>query len=161
MMSTLHPFIRYFIALLTAFVLFASFYFQYALGMQPCPLCLMQRLSVFLLFALCFMGLRLRNSPDKCGKIDCILIVVACAGLFFACRQLWLQSLPEGAVPACMPGLDILLQYFPWKTTAAALFWGTGECARASWSLLGLSMPSWSALYFSCIIISGVVLCKK
>ncbi len=43
--------------LITVFVLFASFYFQYVLGLEPCPLCLMQRICVFLLMALFFFFL--------------------------------------------------------------------------------------------------------
>ena len=118
------------LSLITLFVLFASFYFQYFLGLQPCPLCLMQ-------------------------------VVISCAGLFFSIRQLWLQSLPAGKVPACMPGLDVLIHYFPWQTVARSLFWGTGDCAQISWHMLGISMPGWSALYFLFMALTGLFLVRS
>ena len=150
--------IRFFISLLTLFVLFASFYFQYIVGLQPCPLCLMQRICVFLL--LLIMGLSL-STLRKAHLVSFMQILVACAGLFFASRQLWLQSLPASQTPACMPGLDVLIQYFPWQTVAHALFWGTGDCSETPWSLLGISMAGWSALYFLFMALIGLFLMMR
>lgn len=133
------------LVLITFFVLFASLYAQYFLGLHPCPLCLMQRICVFILLGL--MGLTL-GTLKKAHLISLIQFIIACAGLFFALRQLWLQSLPPGSAPACMPGLDVLIRYFPWQSVAKALFWGTGDCAEVSWSMWGISMPGWAALYF-------------
>jgi disulfide bond formation protein DsbB len=147
--------IQYVLVLVTAFVLFFSIYSQLALGLQPCPLCLMQRICVFVLLGL--MGLTL-GSLLRARIISFIQVLVACAGLFFALRQLWLQSLPPGAAPACMPGLDVLIHYFPWQDVARALLWGTGDCAEATWSLLGISMAGWSALYFLFMVISSLFL---
>jgi protein dithiol:quinone oxidoreductase len=147
--------IQTFNAALTVGVLFASFYFQYAVGLAPCPLCLMQRLCVFLLLAI--MGLSFRTLK-KARRISFLQIIFASAGLFFALRQLWLQSLPAANVPACMPGLDILIRYFPWQTIAKTLFWGTGDCAEATWHFWGISMAGWSALYFSFMLLMGCFL---
>lgn len=132
---------------ITIIVLWMSFYFQWVLGLQPCPLCLMQRFCVFLLMMFFLMGLCL--STLSRGRLVAIMqIGLSVAGLFFACRQLWLQSLPIGQVPACLPGLDILIHYFPWQDLVHALFWGTGECAEVTWTFWGLTMPAWSGLYF-------------
>lgn len=147
--------IQSFLALITFFVLFASFYLQYVKGLHPCPLCLMQRICVFLLLAL--MGLSL-GSLKKARLASLLQIIISSAGLFFSLRQLWLQSLPPGKAPACMPGLDVLIHYFPWQTVAQALFWGSGDCAESSWSLLGISMPGWSAFYFLFMLLTGVML---
>jgi|SRR5580704_1133347 disulfide bond formation protein DsbB len=137
--------IQLLLVLVTVFVLFASLYVQYFLGLHPCPLCIMQRLCVFLLLGL--LGLSL--STLKKAHCVCLLqIIISCAGLFFSGRQLWLQSLPTGKAPACMPGLDVLIRYFPWQDIARALFWGAGDCAEMTWSMLGISMPGWAALYF-------------
>jgi disulfide bond formation protein DsbB len=142
---------------MTLFVLFAAFYFQYVLGMQPCPLCLMQRFCVFFLLLLCLMGPFL-FTLKRARLVAVFQIIGSTAGLFFASRQLWLQSLPVGQAPACVPDLDVLLRYFPWKDVLHALFWGAGDCAEASWNWLGLSMAAWSVLYFLLVfIVSGVV----
>jgi len=141
--------------LITLLVLFASLYFQLYLGLQPCPLCLMQRICVFLLLGLMSLSL---GTLRKAHLVSFMQIVFSCAGLFFSLRQLWLQSLPAGQVPACMPGLDILVHYFPWQTVAKALFWGAGDCAEVTWSMLGISMAGWSAMYFLFMAIVGVFL---
>ncbi|KTD71411.1 disulfide bond formation protein B [Legionella tucsonensis] len=147
--------IQTFNAALTVFVLFASFYFQYVVGLTPCPLCIMQRLCVFLLLAV--LGLSFRTLK-KARIISFLQIIIACAGLYFALRQLWLQSLPPGEAPACMPGLDILIRYFPWQTVLKTLFWGTEDCAEVSWHMLGISMPGWCALYFLYMVLIGCFL---
>lgn len=146
---------RIFLASITFFVLFFSLYSQYVLGLQPCPLCIMQRICVFLLMLVmalsCF-------TIKKARLFSLLQIICSVAGLFFSSRHLWLQSLPADAVPACMPGLDILISYFPWQEVARALFWGAGDCAEKTWSFLGVSMPGWSALYFLCMMLSGLFL---
>lgn len=147
--------IQTFNATLTLLVLFASFYFQYVVGLVPCPLCVMQRICVFLLLAV--MGLSFRTLK-KAHIINLLQIIIACAGLFFALRQLWLQSLPVGEAPACMPGLDVLIRYFPWQTVVKTLLWGSGDCAEVNWSMLGISMPGWCAIYFLFMALMGCFL---
>lgn len=133
--------------LVTLLILWAAFYLQYILGLQPCPLCMMQRLCAFLFAMLCIMGLCL--STRKRGKaVSLLQMFFLLAGLFFAARQLWLQSLPTAEIPACLPGLDVLIHYFPWHDILFALFWGSGNCAEVTWTLLGFSVAAWSAIYF-------------
>jgi disulfide bond formation protein DsbB len=150
--------IQTFNALLTLIVLFVSFYFQYAQGLVPCPLCIMQRVCVFLLLGV--MGLSFRTL-SRARFISLMQIIFSLAGLFFALRQLWLQSLPTSQVPACLPGLDILIRYFPWKTILHTLFWGAGDCAEAPWHLWGISMAGWSAIYFVFMFLMGCFLFWK
>ncbi|MGL6036661.1 MAG: disulfide bond formation protein B [Legionella sp.] len=147
--------VQLFLVFVTVIVLCSSLYFQYVAGMHPCPLCLMQRLCVFILLFL--MGLSL-NTLKKAHITSFIQLIIACAGLYFASRHMWLQSLPLGAAPACMPGLDVLIQYFPWQETAKALFWGAGDCAEKHWSLFGIGMPGWSALYFLFVAVVSLFL---
>jgi disulfide bond formation protein DsbB len=132
-------------ALSTLCVLFLSFYFQYGLGLAPCPLCIMQRACVFLLLGV--MGFSF-YTLKRAHLISFMQIIFSLAGLFFASRQLWLQSLPASEVPACLPGLDILIRYFPLKTVIQTLLWGAGECSEVIWALGGVSMAGWSAMYF-------------
>jgi disulfide bond formation protein DsbB len=147
--------IQFFLVWITFIVLFASLYFQYFLGLHPCPLCIMQRICVFLLIGL--MGLSL-GTLKKAHIISLAQIVISCAGLFFAIRQLWLQSMPAGKAPACMPGLDVLIRFFPWQTVARSLFWGSGDCAEVTWSMWGVSMPGWAAIYFLFMAVAGLFL---
>lgn len=147
--------IQFVLALVTLFVLCSSFYFQYVLGLHPCPLCLMQRLCVFLLLLL--LGFSL-GTLRRAHLISLWQMIISVLGFYFSLRQLWLQSLPPGTAPACMPGLDILIRYFPWQDVVRELFWGSADCAEVTWRLGGVSMPGWTALYFLFMALMGFYL---
>jgi disulfide bond formation protein DsbB len=131
---------------LSLIVLGLSFYLQFVKGFEPCPLCLMQRICIILIIM--FGAINLYRISYKQPSLMIMQTLWSVLGLYFASRQLWLLSLPSDQVPACMPGLTILIHYFPWQETARALFWGSGNCTEINWSWLGLSLPTWSALYF-------------
>lgn len=143
----------------SALVLCVSFYLQYAKGLEPCPLCLMQRICIIAILAasgFAFFDAKFRSIPRF------FVLGFALAGLFFALRQIWLMSLPADQIPACLPGLKVLVQYFPWKEVAHALFWGSGDCTEITWTWLGLSLPTWSAIYFLLVaLFSAVLFCKQ
>ncbi len=143
--------------ILTLFILGATFYFQYILGLQPCPLCLMQRLSAFLLAITCLVGLCL-SSLKYAKTIAVFQMVFAFLGSLFAVRQMWLQFFPAHEAPACLPGFDILVRYFPWQDVLRALLWGAGECAEVTWRWLGLPMSVWASLYFLTMLMACGVL---
>jgi len=146
--------------LLTSLVLGIAFYLQYFQGLQPCPLCIMQRFCTFLLLLFCFWGLYVSTTKWR-RNVGVFQLVFAIAGLFFAVRQLWLQSLPVGQAPACIPDLGVLLRYFPVRDLLHALFLGTRDCGEVTWKLLGLSMPAWAALYFLIMLVGTWLLIIK
>ena len=139
--------IQHILLFLTMFVLGLVFYFEYMQGLEPCPLCLMQRLCVFLFGFFCMIGIR-SFSVLRIRTITAFQLFFACAGLYFAARQVWLASLPTEQAPMCMPGLDILMRYFSWDAVLKALFLGTADCGEVTWRWLGLSMPAWSLIFF-------------
>jgi disulfide bond formation protein DsbB len=140
---------------LTMFVLGMVFYFEYMKNMEPCPLCLMQRLCVFLFGLFCMIGIRL-VSLRRIRTVTIFQIFFALAGLYFAGRQVWLASLPLEQAPMCMPGLDVLMRYFSWSAVLKALFWGTADCGEVTWRWLGLSMPAWSFLFFLMLLMASL-----
>lgn len=129
-------------------LLVAAWYFQYVQGLEPCPLCMVQRWATgglalaFLVGALGFERVWLRKTALTIGLLSSVLGVLA------AGRQLWLQHLPADQVPACGASLDTMLKYFPLKEVILQLIQGSGECAKVDWSLLGLSMANWTLLVF-------------
>lgn len=144
----------------TILVLTASFYFEYAQGMQPCPLCFMQRLCTFLLGMFCMMGLA-SSSIRRAGNIALFQLFFIASGIYFSGRQLWLQSLPQDNTQTCMPSLDTLIHYFSKDQVLKALFWGTGDCGEDAGHWLGLSIPAWSLLYFVItFLVCGVIFCN-
>lgn len=152
--------IMQFISVLSIFVLGASYYLQYVKGFEPCPLCLMQRLSIIGILVLSVVGLCIRLQTRH-KQLVIAQVLFAIAGLYFAGRQMWLFSLTGDHIPACLPGLAILIHYFPWQDLVRALFWGSGDCTEITWRFLGLSLPMWSMLYFSSMLIANGLLYFK
>lgn len=125
----------------------ASFAFQYLGDLPPCPLCIMQRAMVLLLFLLSVSSLFLSKLNGL--RLLSVFQILAClGGVFFASRQVYLQSLPADQAPACGPGLNFMLQYMPLREILHALFYGSGDCAEVHWRFLGLTMPMWTLAFF-------------
>jgi len=134
---------------LMAYALFA----QYGLELEPCPLCVFQRVAVIAL-GLVFL-LATLQAPAKTGRrIYAVLAGLAgLLGVGVAGRHVWLQNLPPDQVPACGPGLDFMLNTFGLGEAVGMVLSGSGECADISWSFLGLSMPAW--VLISCLALTG------
>lgn len=135
-----------FLATLT--LLGIAFYFQFKEGLEPCPLCISQRLAVVLVGLV--MGIAALHNPGPRGiRIYAMLAGLASLlGASISARHLYIQHLPADQVPACGPGLSYMFQYFPLGETLKAMVSGTGDCAHVDWTLLGFSMPFWVLLSF-------------
>lgn len=139
-------------AALIAYVLFV----QYAQHIEPCPLCIFQRVAFIAMGAVFLIGGL--HAPRGGGRhvYTSLLILFALAGIGIAARHLWLQSLPPDQVPACGPGLGYMLDAFPIGETIRMVFTGSGECAETNWQFLGLAMPGWSLICFVVLAIWAV-----
>lgn len=120
-----------------------ALYAQHGLGLEPCPLCIFQRVAVISLGSI-FLIAALHPAGTVGRRVYGILLgLVALAGSGVAGRHVWLTMLPPERVPACGPGLDFMLESFPLRETLAVVLSGSGECASIDWQFLGLSMPAW------------------
>lgn len=123
-------------------------YFQFVQGLNPCPLCISQRLAI-LATGIVFLIAALHN-PQQTGTTRYAIAgaITALIGASISTRHVWLQHLPPDEVPECGPGLDYMLQNFPLFDTLKLMLSGTGDCAKVDWTLLGFSMPEWTLLAF-------------
>lgn len=120
-----------------------ALYAQHGLGLEPCPLCVFQRVAVLAL-GCAFLAAYVHNPARFGARIYGVLAAAAAAsGMLFASRQLWLQSLPPDEVPGCGPGIDYIMNVFPLHEAVAMVFEGSGDCAKVDWTFLGLSMAGW------------------
>ncbi|MBN8429700.1 disulfide bond formation protein B [Microbulbifer salipaludis] len=141
------------------FVLGVAFYMEYIMGLEPCPLCITQRvmfLGVGLVSLIAFL-----HNPSGASQIGrrlygLLVSLFAIGGLYFSARQLWLQSLPEDQVPACGPGISYMVDAFPMAEVIKTLLTGDGNCAEVQWTMLGLSIAGWAAVGFVGLILFGV-----
>jgi len=123
-------------------------YFQFVDHLEPCPLCILQR--VFTLFVGIILLLAVLHNPGKVGtKIYGALAgLAALIGAGISARHVWLQNLPEDQVPSCGPGLNFMLDNFPLGDAISMVMRGSGECAEVLWTFMGLSIPSWTLVAF-------------
>lgn len=123
-------------------------YFQFVQGLEPCPLCISQRLAI-LVTGIVFLIAAIHNPKQKGVTRYAILgAVTALGGAAISTRHVWLQHLPPEEVPECGPGLEYVLQNFPLFETIKLMLSGTGDCAKVDWMLLGFSMPAWTLVAF-------------
>ena len=135
-------------ALACALLLAYGFYLQYAKGLEPCPLCLVQRGFFFAVLAVCAIA-ALHGPRGRTTVAYAIgTLLFAAGGAAVASRQVWLQHLPADKVPACGPDLFFMLENFPLAQALKRLFSGSGECAVVDWTFLGLSIAEWSLACF-------------
>lgn len=123
-------------------------FFQYVQGLDPCPLCISQRLAV-LATGIVFLIAAIHNPAQKgttCYAIAGAIMALVGAGI--SSRHVWLQHLPPDEVPECGPGLSYMFENFPLLETVKFMLSGTGDCAKVDWTLLGFSMPAWTLLAF-------------
>lgn len=144
-----YPRIWFFLGFLgCAGLLAAGAYFQFVEGLEPCPLCISQRIGIFMT-GICFLIAAIHNPGRKGVKVYSIVgAVIALIGASISTRHVWLQHLPPDKVPECGPGLEYMLQNFPLFETVKLMLSGTGDCAEVNWSFLTLSMPAWTLIAF-------------
>jgi protein dithiol:quinone oxidoreductase len=132
---------------LCAALLGYALYSQYQLGLEPCPLCIFQRIGVLLL-GLAFLAAALHH-PRAQGRYLyaglIALFALATAGV--AARHLYVQSLPPGSLPSCGAPLAMMLKFAPVLQVIRKVLTGSGECGEVNWRFLGLAMPAWVLIW--------------
>ena len=120
-----------------------AFFAQYVLELDPCPLCMLQRVAVVALGSIFLLAVL--QSPGRLGAgiYALLLLIAGGAGIGVAGRHVWLQNLPPDQVPACGPDWSFMVDAFPLAEMLEMILSGSGECADIIWSLFGLSMPAW------------------
>ncbi|HET7757967.1 MAG TPA: disulfide bond formation protein B [Steroidobacteraceae bacterium] len=124
-----------------------ALYAQYGLMLDPCPLCIFQRVGIILI-GLAFL-LAALHDPRGWGRYvyAALLAVFALATVAVAARQLYIQSLPPGTLPSCGAPLAVLLKISPLTTVIRKVLTGSGECGEVTWRFLGLAMPAWVLIW--------------
>jgi disulfide bond formation protein DsbB len=126
--------------LMLGYALFAQFHQH----LEPCPLCIFQRIAVAGLAVALLLAVAVPQRWRILGNVSALLILLAgLAGMGVSARHLYIQSLPPGQVPVCGAPLHHMLEIFPLAEVLRKVLTGSGECARIDWTFLGLSMPAW------------------
>jgi disulfide bond formation protein DsbB len=124
-----------------------ALYLQYIDHLDPCPLCMMQRIAFFFL-GLVFLAMALQGPGTTGTRVyGVLLLVISLTGLGLATRHVWLQWYPP-EFSACTADLFFQLKRFPLLSVVYKALRATGDCAKVDWTLLGLSIAQWSWIWF-------------
>lgn len=130
-------------------LLAAAYYFEYAMYMDPCPLCIVQRVITLVIGLSCLaVGLSYRLPKLQLG-IFVLITLVGSFGIWVADHHVWIQNLPADQVPACGPNLAYMVETLPLNELIGRMLEGNGSCADISWSFLSLTMPEWMRVWFA------------
>lgn len=139
---------NFFVASCCAALLGFAYYNQYVDYLDPCPLCIFQRVAFFCMGAIALLAAI--HNPARTGRViyAWLLVLSATIGGLIAGRHIWLQSLPPDQVPECGPGLNYMLDNFPITEVLSTVLRGSGSCAEVIWNFWGMSMPMWTMVWY-------------
>lgn len=132
-------------------------YLQFSKGLEPCPLCVVQRFLVIILGIIFLIGFLQKSAGEGWVRFHGFLVLLlAGAGAAAAGRQVYLQTLPPDRLPPCAPNLSYILEKLSWPDAVKFLVRGTADCAQVKWTLLGFSIPEWTLGFFLLCAILGL-----
>lgn len=146
----------------TVLIMLGALYLEHGVGLEPCPLCILQRLAVIGFGLVCLVAAL--HGPARAGQrvYAALALLMAGAGAGVAGRQIWLQQVPADELPACLPSLDYMLEALPFRDVLSLMLHGSADCAKITWTLFGISIPEWSLLAFvGMLLFSGYLLLRR
>ena len=131
-----------------AMMLYGIYYLQEELGLEPCPMCILQRAALIAIGATALVAAI--HGPRAWGLriYSGLIVVVALLGGGVAIRHSYLQHFPP-KMETCGSDLYFVLGNFPLAQALPKIFAGTGSCSKVDWKFLGLSIPEWTLVWFA------------
>ena len=121
-------------------------YLQHGLGLEPCPMCIVQRYALILIAMVAALAGATGRKGLHLGA-SVALFFTAVFGAYVAARQSWLQWYPPEVV-SCGRDFYGMIETFPLQRAVPMIFKGGGDCSKVDWTFLGGSIANWSFLYF-------------
>ncbi|KPN19806.1 disulfide bond formation protein B [Xanthomonas sp. Mitacek01] len=133
-----------------------AIYSQLQWGLEPCPLCIFQRLA-FAALGLVLLVAGIHAPRGRGGRTTYGLLGFAAAavGVGIAGRHVWLQMHPPGFA-TCGAPFAFMRETMDTPTLIQKVLTGSGDCGTVDWTFLGLSMPAWSLVWF--LLLAAVAL---
>lgn len=134
------------ICLACVLMLAFGLYLQHVVGLEPCPMCIVQRYALVLVALFTGLAGAFRNVGLRVvGGV--LALLAALGGAYTAASQSWLQWYPPEVV-SCGRDLYGMIETFPLKRALPMIFRGGGDCSKIDWSLFGLTLANWSFIAF-------------
>ena len=134
------------VALACAGLLGFGMYLQHVVGLEPCPMCIVQRYAMTLIGIVALLGWVWRSMLGH-RVLAVLSVLLALGGAFVAARQTWLQWYPP-EVASCGRDFYGMIESFPLQRAIPLIFRGSGDCSKVDWTFLGGSIANWSFVAF-------------
>jgi protein dithiol:quinone oxidoreductase len=128
----------------------AALYLQHVKDLLPCPLCVIQR-YLFLATGVCAL---VGAIGDKIKAGAALALLGALGGLGVVGKHLYVLAHP--GFSCGIDPMETALNKIPTATMLPWLFRADGLCEDARDTLLGLSIPQWSAVWFVILTVALV-----
>ncbi len=137
-------------------LLLYGLYLQHVVGLEPCPMCIVQRYALMLIALVAALNsLHSKKGWHIFGHF--VLLLLALGGAFVAARQSWLQWYPPEVV-SCGRDLYGMIESFPLQRVIPMVFKGSGDCSAVDWTFLGGSIANWSFVSFFALAVFAVLM---
>lgn len=136
-------------------------YLQHVVGLEPCPMCIVQRYALILVAVLAAVAAALRSRGARQVGVG-LMGLFAGFGAFTAARQSWLQWNPP-EILSCGRDFFGMIEAFPLGRAIPMIFRGSGDCSKIDWTFLGLTIANWSFLCFAAftLLAVGLLLARR
>lgn len=141
------------VALVCVGLLAFGLYLQHVVGLEPCPMCIVQRYALVLVAVCAALTVASSRKGLHVGG-GVLLVVLSVLGAYVAARQSWLQWYPPEVV-SCGRDLYGMIETFPLKRALPMIFRGGGDCSKVDWTFLGGTIANWSFLCFCGLALVG------
>jgi len=141
------------VALACVAMLAFGLYLQHVVGLEPCPMCIVQRYALILVALFAGVGAASRNRGLWLASAG-LVTLTAGFGAFVAARQSWLQWYPP-EIASCGRDFYGMIETFPLKRAIPMIFRGSGDCTKVDWTFLGGSIANWSFVWFCFFALVG------
>lgn len=139
----------YLFGFITCFgIVAAALFIQTQNNLEPCPLCITQRIFFMVLGLLFLIGAFLKPKSFLQKVMTFFQVIAAFGGAGWAARHWYIQANKESMISDCGVGFDYMFQEFPLEKALTLLFKGTGDCAAIDWTLWGLTLPQLGLIAF-------------
>jgi disulfide bond formation protein DsbB len=134
-------------------------YLQHVVGLEPCPMCIVQRYALVLIALVAALGAALKARGGHIATAG-LMVLLAGFGAFVAARQSWLQWNPP-EVASCGRDFYGMIETFPLQRVIPMIFRGSGDCSKIDWTFLGGSIANWSFVWFAIIAVTGLLVVAR
>ncbi len=147
------------ICLACVLMLAFGLYLQHGVGLEPCPMCIVQRYALVLVAVVAGISAALSQRGSLVAGAG-LMLLLSGFGAFVAARQSFLQWYPPEEM-SCGRDFYGMIETFPLQRVIPMIFKGSGDCSKVDWTFLGGSIANWSFLCFAVICLVALALAVR